>query len=56
MYTRAGGYAISGYYYSGSDFVSPGLTNGSGYGTGGSGGSCTGNGGNALAGGAKLSW
>lgn len=56
LYTRSGGGAGSGYYYSGSDFVTPGLTNGTGYGTGGSGGSCTGNGGNALDGGAKLSW
>ena len=56
LYTRSGGSRGVGYYYSGSDFVTPGLTNGTGYGTGGYGGSCTGNGGNALAGGAKLSW
>lgn len=56
LYERAGGASRSGYYYSGSDFVTPGETNGTGYGTGGSGGSCTGNGGDALSGGAELSW
>jgi hypothetical protein len=56
LYDRAGGAARGGIYYSGSDFRTPGLTNGTGFGTGGSGGSCTGNGGNATDGGVVFSW
>jgi hypothetical protein len=56
LYERAGGPSRSGIYYSGSDFRTPGLTNGTGFGQGGSGGSCTGNGGDASDGGLVFSW
>ena len=56
LYDRAGGAARGGIFASGTDFRTPGLTNGTGFGTGGSGGSCTGNGGNATDGGVVFSW
>lgn len=56
LYDRSGGSGGCGIYGSGTDFVSAGGTNGTGYGTGGTGGSCTGNGGAGVAGGVQLSW
>lgn len=56
LYTATGGAINNGQFYSGSNFVTPGQTNGSGYGTGGTGGSCEGNGGTGVAGVVRLLW
>lgn len=56
LYTGSGGAVSSGEYGSGSDFTTPGGTNGTGYGTGGSGGRCEGNGGAGVSGVVQFSW
>ena len=56
LYSRSGGSRGCGFYDTGTDFTSPGGTNGTGYGTGGTGGSCTGNGGAGVAGAVQFSW
>ena len=57
IYSYAGGGANSGYYYSGSNFFSPGYTNATGtYGTGGYGGACANDGGAGVAGVVKFTW
>lgn len=56
LYDRSGGARGCGIYGIHTDFVSPGGTNGTGFGTGGTGGSCTGNGGAGVAGAVRFSW
>ena len=56
LYTGSGGAVSSGEYYSGSNFTTPGGTNGTGYGTGGTGGCCECNGGAGVAGVVQFSW
>jgi len=56
IHTAAGGAINNGEYYSGSNFVTAGPTNGTGYGTGGTGAACEGTGGTGGAGGVVFSW
>jgi hypothetical protein len=56
LYTGSGGAVSSGEYYSGSNFTTPGGTNGTGYGTGGTGGCCECNGGAGVSGVVQFSW
>jgi len=56
LYTGSGGVVSSGESFSGSDFTTPGGTNGTGYGTGGTGGRCEGNGGAGVSGVVQFSW
>ena len=56
LYSAAGGVTVNGTWYSGSNFTTPGPTNGSGYGTGGSGAACEGTGGAGGVGVCQFSW
>lgn len=56
LYIGSGGAVSSGEYFSGSNFTTPGGTNGTGYGTGGTGGACEGNGGAGVSGVVQFSW
>ena len=56
LYNVAGGSINNGQFFSGSNFTTPGLTNGTGYGTGGTGGACEGTGGTGAVGVCQFSW
>ena len=56
LYSAAGGAINNATFNSGSNFATPGPTNGSGYGTGGSGAACEGTGGAGGGGGVKFTW
>ncbi len=56
LYTANGGTLNNATFNSGSNFYTPGPTNGSGYGTGGMGAACTASGGAGGGGGVKFTW